>query len=83
MSWKRLKPGFAQIYAETFNQQQEIDGLIAFYRGPIGSALIREHAAADAALDANGAAEDGADAAAGDLRSHEGKKSRRNARAAA
>jgi uncharacterized protein len=40
LSWARLKPGFAQIYAETFSQQ-EIDGLIAFYQGPIGSALIR------------------------------------------
>lgn len=39
MSWARLKPDFAAIYAETFTQQ-EIDGLIAFYQGPIGSALI-------------------------------------------
>jgi hypothetical protein len=39
MSWARLKPAFARIYAETFNQE-EVDGLIAFYQGPIGSALI-------------------------------------------
>ncbi len=39
MSWARLKPAFARIYAETFSQE-EVDGLIAFYQGPIGSALI-------------------------------------------
>jgi hypothetical protein len=39
MSWARLKPDFAVIYAEGFSQQ-EIDGLIAFYQGPIGKALI-------------------------------------------
>jgi hypothetical protein len=39
LSWARLKPDFATIYAETFTQQ-EIDGLIAFYQGPIGSALV-------------------------------------------
>jgi hypothetical protein len=39
MSWARLKPAFARIYAEAFSQE-EVDGLIAFYQGPIGSALI-------------------------------------------
>ena len=39
LSWARLKPDFATIYGETFTQQ-EIDGLIAFYQGPIGSALV-------------------------------------------
>ena len=39
MSWARLKPGFARIYAETFSQD-EIDGLIAFYGGPLGMALL-------------------------------------------
>jgi hypothetical protein len=41
MSWARLKPDFARIYGETFSQE-EIDGLIAFYRGPFGSALINK-----------------------------------------
>lgn len=41
LSWARLKPDFATIYAETFTQQ-EIDGLIAFYQGPIGSALVNK-----------------------------------------
>jgi hypothetical protein len=39
LSWVRLKPGFAQIYAETFSEE-EVKGLIAFYEGPVGSALI-------------------------------------------
>jgi hypothetical protein len=39
LSWARLKPDFAAIYAETFTQQ-EIDGLIAFYQGPVGSVLV-------------------------------------------
>jgi len=39
LGWARLKPGFATIYAETFTQQ-EVDGLIAFYEGPIGKALV-------------------------------------------
>jgi uncharacterized protein len=39
LSWARLKPGFAQIYAETFSEE-EVKGLIAFYEGPVGSALI-------------------------------------------
>jgi hypothetical protein len=39
MSWARLKPAFARIYAETFSQE-EIDGLITFYQGPFGAALI-------------------------------------------
>ncbi len=39
LAWAKLKPGFAAIYAETFTQQ-EVDGLIAFYEGPIGKALV-------------------------------------------
>jgi hypothetical protein len=39
LGWAKLKPGFAAIYAETFTQQ-EVDGLIAFYEGPTGKALV-------------------------------------------
>lgn len=39
MSWSKLKPDFAQLYQEMFTQQ-EVDGLIAFYEGPIGAALV-------------------------------------------
>ena len=37
--WAKLKPSFAAIYADTFTQE-EVDGLIAFYDGPIGQSLI-------------------------------------------
>ena len=39
LSWAKLKPGFVAIYADTFTQQ-EVDGLIAFYEGPVGKALV-------------------------------------------
>jgi len=39
--WAKLKPDFAAIYAETLTQE-EVDGLIVFYEGPIGSALIEK-----------------------------------------
>lgn len=39
LSWAKLKPAFAAIYAETFTQE-EVDGLIAFYQGPLGKSLI-------------------------------------------
>jgi hypothetical protein len=39
LSWAKLKPDFATIYAETFTQQ-EIDSLIAFYQGPVGTMLV-------------------------------------------
>lgn len=41
LSWARLMPGFAKIYGDTFTQQ-EIDGLIAFYQGPIGTAFVNK-----------------------------------------
>ncbi|MGZ8260289.1 MAG: DUF2059 domain-containing protein [Caldimonas sp.] len=39
LGWAKLKGDFTTIYTETFTQE-EIDGLIAFYRGPVGSAFI-------------------------------------------
>jgi len=41
MSWARLEPEFAALYAATFTQE-EIDGLIAFYESPIGAALVNK-----------------------------------------
>jgi len=41
LSWARLKPGFARIYAEAFSQE-EVNGLIAFYEGPYGTAMVRK-----------------------------------------
>jgi uncharacterized protein len=43
LGWAKLRPDFAAIYAETFTQQ-EIDGLIAFYQGPIGRAFVNKQA---------------------------------------
>jgi uncharacterized protein len=39
LSWEKLKPGFVQVYRETFSQE-EIDGLIAFYKSPVGQAFV-------------------------------------------
>jgi len=41
MSWDKLKPQYVQLYAETFDQQ-EVDGLIAFYSTPAGRAYIEK-----------------------------------------
>ena len=40
-SWTKLRPGFAQVYNETFTQA-EVDGLITFYQTPIGKALVQK-----------------------------------------
>ena len=39
MSWPRLKPLYTKIYQDAFTQE-EIDGLIAFYRSPAGMAYV-------------------------------------------
>ncbi len=39
MDWSRLKPEVARMYMETFSQE-EVDGLLAFYRTPTGQALL-------------------------------------------
>ena len=38
-SWQVLKPDFVRLYAETFNQE-EVDGMIQFYKSPLGQSLI-------------------------------------------
>lgn len=37
-SWTKMKPMYVQLYRDTF-EQEEIDGLIAFYRSPAGQAF--------------------------------------------
>lgn len=37
-SWEKLKPYYADLYRETF-QQEEIDGMLAFYASPAGRAM--------------------------------------------
>lgn len=39
MSWQKLKPLYVQLYRDTF-EQEEIDGLLAFYAGPVGQAYL-------------------------------------------
>ena len=39
LNWDTLKPMYLTIYKESFDQT-EIDGLIAFYRSPIGQSFI-------------------------------------------
>jgi hypothetical protein len=39
LSWNKMKDLYVQAYRETFSQE-EIDGLIAFYRTPVGRSLV-------------------------------------------
>lgn len=38
-SWKVLEPEFAKLYASNFSDS-ELDGILAFYRSPVGQAMI-------------------------------------------
>jgi len=39
MSWPKMRPLYVQIYRESFTQD-DVDGLIAFYKSPAGAAYI-------------------------------------------
>lgn len=39
LSWANMKTMYVNIYRETFTQE-EVDGLIAFYRSPAGAAFV-------------------------------------------
>ncbi len=41
LTWDKLKPQFVQLYRETFDQE-EIDGLVAFYRSTAGQAFTNK-----------------------------------------
>lgn len=41
MSWQKMKPLYVQLYCETF-EQEEVDGMLAFYASPAGKALIKK-----------------------------------------
>lgn len=41
MAWEKVQPIYRQIYKETFTQE-EIDGMLAFYRSPAGQALLKK-----------------------------------------
>lgn len=38
-SWEKMKPIFVKAYADTFTEP-EIDGILAFYKSPVGKAMI-------------------------------------------
>ena len=39
LDWKKLEPMYVRIYQKTFTQQ-ELDGMLAFYKTPAGAAVI-------------------------------------------
>ncbi len=39
LDWKKLEPMYIRVYQKTFSQQ-EVDGMIAFYKTPSGQAVI-------------------------------------------
>ena len=41
MSWQKMKPQYVQLYRDTF-EQEEIDGLLAFYASPTGQAFVNK-----------------------------------------
>jgi hypothetical protein len=45
LDWKKLEPMYVRIYQKTFTQQ-EVDGMIAFYKSPAGQAVISKMPAA-------------------------------------
>ena len=45
LDWTKLEPMYVRIYQKTFSQQ-EIDGMIAFYKTPAGQAVLSKMPAA-------------------------------------
>lgn len=41
MNWQTLRPIYVQVYRETLSQA-EVDGMIEFYKTPVGQATIRK-----------------------------------------
>lgn len=41
LDWNKLVPMYVRVYQKSFNQQ-EIDGLLAFYKTPTGQALLNK-----------------------------------------
>jgi hypothetical protein len=41
MSWQKMKPLYVQLYRDTF-EQEEVDGLLAFYASPTGQAFVNK-----------------------------------------
>lgn len=41
MSWEKMKPAYIQLYSEVFTEE-EVDGILAFYRSPAGRAMLEK-----------------------------------------
>ena len=41
LSWQNLKDDYAKLYAETYTED-ELDGMIAFYKTPAGKAMVEK-----------------------------------------
>ncbi len=39
VSWDKMKPAYTKLYADAFTEQ-EIDGILAFYKSPPGQAML-------------------------------------------
>jgi hypothetical protein len=39
LSWEKLKPAYVKLYASAYTED-ELDGIVAFYKSPAGQALI-------------------------------------------
>jgi hypothetical protein len=39
LAWEKLEPLYTRVYQKTFTQQ-EIDGMLTFYKSPVGAAMI-------------------------------------------
>jgi hypothetical protein len=38
-SWKALEPDFVKLYSDAYTEE-ELDGILAFYRSPVGRAML-------------------------------------------
>jgi uncharacterized protein len=41
LSWDKLEPDYAKLYAATYTEE-EIDGILAFYKSPAGQAMVEK-----------------------------------------
>ena len=41
LSWEKMEPLYLRVYQQSFSQE-EVDGMIAFYKTPIGQALLNK-----------------------------------------
>jgi hypothetical protein len=41
LSWDKMRPLYVEIYRDSFSQE-EVDGLVAFYKSPVGAAYIEK-----------------------------------------